>query len=209
MEMLLEYHVKARSIVNLIDKYQAELVALVEVKNRDCVELAQKNLNHKESWQIVFLEGLDTFTGQDVVVPSKFPVIKETVTNFPDQWSNYIYQEKSKSVRLYKDCELSIHGQSVYLNCKLTYVSKRSDNDAKRLGQAKVVRQQSIRALEKDQNLILMWYFNDFLILLFCKNYARNSINGLNLFKRRKLFHSVNVIPTFIKVRNNYWIIFC
>ena len=162
MEMLLEYHVKARSIVNLIDKYQAELVALVEVKNRDCVELAQKNLNHKESWQIVFLEGLDTFTGQDVVVPSKFPVTKETVTNFPDQWSNYIYQEKSKSVRPYKDCELSIHGQSVYLNCKLTYVSKRSDNDAKRLGQAKVVRQQSIRALEKDQNLILMWYFNDF-----------------------------------------------
>ena len=30
------------------------------------------------------------------------------------------------------------------------------------MGQAKVVRQQSIRALEKDQNLILMWYFNDF-----------------------------------------------
>ena len=41
-------------------------------------------------------------------------------------------------------------------------VSKRYDNDAKRLGQAKVVRQQSIRALEKGQNLILMWYFNDF-----------------------------------------------
>ena len=42
-------------------------------------------------------------------------------------------------------------------------VSKRYDNDAKRLGQAKVVRQQSIRALEKGQNVILMEYFNDFL----------------------------------------------
>ena len=110
-----EYHVKARSIVNLIGKYQAELVALVEVKNRDCVELAQKHLNHKEPWQIIFFEGRDTFTGQEVAVPSKFPVIKETITNFPGQWSNYNYQGKSKSVRLYKDCELSIYGQSVYL----------------------------------------------------------------------------------------------
>ena len=192
----------------MIGKYQAELVALVEVKNRDCVELVQKHLNHKEFWEIIFLEGRDTFTGQEVAVPSKFPVIKETVTNFPGQWSNYNYQGKSKSVRPYKDCELSIHGQSVYLNCKLTYVSKRSENDAKRLGQAKVVRQQSIRALEKGQNVILMGYLTISLILLFCKNYARNSTNGLNLFKRWELFHSVAVIPTFIKVRNNYWIIF-
>ena len=37
-----EYDVKARSIANFIDKYQANLVALVEVENRDCVELVQK-----------------------------------------------------------------------------------------------------------------------------------------------------------------------
>ena len=112
-----EYHVKAKSIVNLIGKYQAELVALVEVKNRDCVELVQKNSNHKEFWQIISLEGRDTFTGQDVVLLSKFPVIKETITNFPDHWFSYTYQGKSKPVRPSKflGCELSIHGQSVYL----------------------------------------------------------------------------------------------
>ena len=112
-----EYDVKARSIANFIDKYQANLVALVEVENRDCVELVQKNLNHKEFWQIISLEGRDTFTGQDVVLLSKFPVIKETITNFPDHWSNCTYQGKSKSVRPSKflGCELSIHGQSVYL----------------------------------------------------------------------------------------------
>ena len=173
------------------------------------MELAQKHLNHKESWQIIFLEGRDTFTGQEVAVPSKFPVIKETITNFPDQWSNCTYQGKSKPVRPSKvlGCELRIHGQSVYL-IVAHLISKRSDNDAKRLGQAKVLRQQSIRALEKGQNVILMGYLTISLILLFCKNYARNSINRLNLFKRWELFHSVAVIPTFIKVRNNYWLIF-
>ena len=126
-----EYDVKARSIANFIDKYQANLVALVEVENRDCVELVQENLNHKEFWQIIFLEGRDTFTGQDVVLLSKFPVIKETITNFPDQWSNCTYQGKSKSVRPSKvlGCELSIHGQSVYL-IVAHLISKRSDNDA-------------------------------------------------------------------------------
>ena len=157
-----EYDVKARSIANFIDKYQANLVALVEVENRDCVELVQENLNHKEFWQIIFLEGRDTFTGQDVVLLSKFPVIKETITNFPDQWSNCTYQGKSKSVRPSKvlGCELSIHGPSVYL-IVIHLISKRFDNDAKRLGQAKVLRQQSIRALEKDQNVILVGDFND------------------------------------------------
>ena len=157
-----EYRAEAKAIATLIDRYQADLVGLTEVENRACVELVRSYLRRGNEWQVVFKKGRDTYTGQDVAVLSKFPVKESSITTFPDQRVTYIDRGESKSVRPSKilGCELRIASEPVYLVIA-HLISKRSNNDAKRLGQATVVRRQAIRALTNNQNVIVIGDFND------------------------------------------------
>ena len=113
------YQAKAKSIANLFERYQADLAALTEVKNRECLELVRNNLNRKESRRVIFQKDRDTYTDQHVAMPSKFLIVDNVVTGFLDQWPNYTYtyQGKNKFVQLSKmlGCELNIHGKNICL----------------------------------------------------------------------------------------------
>ena len=85
-----ECRAEAKAIATLIDRYQADIVGLTEVKNRACVELVRSYLWKGNEQRVVFKKGHDTYTGQDVAALSKFPVKESSITTCPDQRDNPI-----------------------------------------------------------------------------------------------------------------------
>lgn len=143
-----EYESAAQSIAVLID--------------RTVVAKVKSYLKKPQEWQIIFEEGRDTYTGQDVAILTTFPSVKSSITNFPNQRENYTVDGHKRSVRPSKilGVELKVAGQPTYV--LITHlISRILKNDAKRLAQATVVRRQAIKGLTANKNVIIMEDMND------------------------------------------------
>ena len=157
-----QYEAKARTIAELIDTHEANIVGLVEVENRAVLEKVKSYLANPDDWQIAFDEGRDTYTGQDVAVLTKFRIVPGSTTNFPNEHEIYFVEDQEYDVNPSKilGVELKIDNQPFYL--LITHlISRRSSNDSKRLAQATVVRRQAVKAMMADKNVIVMGDIND------------------------------------------------
>ena len=155
-----QYEAKARTIAELIDTHEADIVGLVEVENRAVLEKVKSYLANPDDWQIAFDEGRDT--GQDVAILTKFRVVGGSATNFPAEREVYFVDGKEYDVNPSKilGVELRIDNQPFYL--LITHlISRRNPRDAKRLAQATVVRRQAVKAMMADKNVIVMGDIND------------------------------------------------
>lgn len=157
-----QYEAKAKTIAGLIDTHKANIVGLVEVENRAVLEKVKYYLASPDDWQIVFDEGRDTYTGQDVALLTKFRVVPGSSTNFPDEREVYFVDGQERDVNLSKilGVELRIDNQPFYVLIA-HLISRRDSNDSKRLAQATVVRRQAVKELMADKNVILMGDMND------------------------------------------------
>ena len=157
-----EYEAKAKTIVELIDTHNANIVGLVEVENRAVLEKVKYYLASPDDWQIAFDEGRDTYTGQDVALLTKFRVVRGSATNFPAEREVYFVDGQERDVNPSKilGVELRIDNQPFYVLIA-HLISRRGSNDSKRLAQANVVRRQAVKAMMADKNVIVMGDMND------------------------------------------------
>ena len=157
-----QYAAKARNIAELINAHQADIVGLVEVENRAVLEKVKSYLIDADDWQIVFDEGRDTYTGQDVAILTKFRVGGGSATNFPTEREIFFVDGKEYDVNPSKilGVELKIDNQPFYV--LITHlISRHGSNDSKRLAQATVVRRQAVKAMMGGKNVIVMGAMND------------------------------------------------
>lgn len=157
-----EWKTKAKAIAKKIDSTYANIVGLAEVENQRVVEEVKANLHNPASWHVVFEEGRDTFTGQDVALLTKYPAIQESITNFPDEREVYFQNDKEESVNPSKILAATIILEDMDFYLIVTHlISRRGNNDAKRLAQANVLRRHAVMAMMKNQNVIVMGDMND------------------------------------------------
>lgn len=157
-----QYEAKAKTIAELIDAYETNLVGLIEVENRAVLEKVKSYLANPADWQIAFDEGRDTYTGQDVAILTKFRIVPGSVTNFPDEREVFFVNDQEYDVNPSKilGVELKVDNQPFYV--LITHlISRHSLRDAKRLAQATVVRRQAVKGLMADKNVIVMGDMND------------------------------------------------
>ncbi len=157
-----QYEAKAKTIAELIDTHEANIVGLVEVENRAVLEKVKSYLARPDDWQIAFDEGSDTYTGQGVAILTKFRIVRGSATNFPDEREIYFVDDQEHDVHLSKilGVELKIDNQPFYILIA-HLVSRLNPSDAKRLAQATVVRRQAVKAMMGGKNVIVMGNMND------------------------------------------------
>lgn len=157
-----QWKAKAKAIAKKIDSTYANIVGLTEVENKKVVEEVKANLHNPASWHIVFEEGRDTFTGQDVALLTKYPAIQESITNFPGEREVYFQNNKEENVNPSKILSATIIVEDMDFYIIVAHlISRRGDNDAKRLAQANVLRRHAVMAMMKNQNVIIMGDMND------------------------------------------------
>ena len=157
-----QYEAKAKALAELIDTHKANIVGLVEVENRAVLEKIKSYLATPDDWQIAFDEGRDNYTGQDVALLTKFRITRGSATNFPDEREIYFVDDQEHDVNPSKilGVELKIDNQPFYVLIA-HLISRRNQNDAKRLAQATVVRRQAVKAMMGEKNVIVMGDIND------------------------------------------------
>ncbi len=156
------YEAKAKAIAELIDTHQANLVGLVEVENQAVVEKVKSYLATPDEWEVAFDEGRDSYTGQDVAILTQFEIVPGSVTNFPEEREIFFVGGEERDVNPSKilGVELKVDTENFYV--LITHlISRRNQNDAKRLAQAAVVRRQIVKALINEMNVIVMGDMND------------------------------------------------
>jgi endonuclease/exonuclease/phosphatase family metal-dependent hydrolase len=157
-----EWKNKAQGIAQIIDSTGADLVGLVEVENETVVEEVRLRLSDPNDWFVIFLKGRDDVTGQDVALLTRFSLIGQSVTNFPDEREVYFVGDDEVTVNPSKilAAGLTIEGQEFYV-IVAHLISRRGNNDAKRLAQASVIRRHAIMAMIQEQNVVVMGDMND------------------------------------------------
>lgn len=142
----------------LITQSGAEVVGLIELEGchvaRDLARLLGKE------WKSVCKKGRDTFTAQDVALLTSFSVNPKSVTNH----SKSYYKLNGKKSRPSKALTALIgSGGNTYSVTVAHLVSKRSNNDEKRLKQARAITKTvNLHAsVFKPQHIIIMGDLND------------------------------------------------
>ena len=157
-----EWKEKAQEIADKIDELGADIVAFVEVENDTVVEEVRSRLPDPSEWHLVFETGRDSFTGQDVALLSKFAPDPSTVTNFPEEREVFFVDGEERSVNPSKilAATFTVEGQPIYI-IVAHLISRRGNNDAKRLAQANVVRRHAVMAMMRGENVIVVGDMND------------------------------------------------
>ena len=157
-----EWKDKAQNIADMIDDLGADIVALIEVENDTVVEEVRSRLPNPAEWHLVFRTGRDSFTGQDVALLSKFAPDPSTVTNFPEEREVFFVDGEERSVNPSKilAASFTVAGEPTYI-IVAHLISRRGNNDAKRLAQANVVRRHAVMAMMRGENVIVVGDIND------------------------------------------------
>ena len=90
------------SLDSLIRTKRISSVSL-RLRNRAVLEKVKYYLANPDDWQIVFDEGRDTYTGQDVAILTKFRVVRGSATNFPDEREIYFVEDQEPRCEPLKD----------------------------------------------------------------------------------------------------------
>jgi endonuclease/exonuclease/phosphatase family metal-dependent hydrolase len=153
-----EVELKAWAIAHIIADANADVVALVEVENRDVAERIIGHLGNE--WSVGFSQGRDTATGQDVALLTKHSIVSGSETSFPDIFGN---APGAVNVRPSKvlGVDVEIDGED-YLFVVAHFLSKRSSaNDARRHAQADAVRLAVLGRMGSVDHVVIMGDLND------------------------------------------------
>ena len=148
-----------KNIADVVRTLDADLVLLSEVENAEAIRLMLDE-NHLDGYSIYFVEGLDSFTGQDVALISRIPVdtVGRTDTSLPIRPSDQRQQvSKNLFARLsIGSMDLSIIG--VHFLARPTDPGRKQ----KRELQAEIIRLQVENEIALGRDVIVLGDFNDF-----------------------------------------------
>ena len=148
---------------SLIQKHNADVVGLIEIEGCHIAKDLATKLN--ANWNVACKKGRDTFTGQDVALITKFKVLRKTIDNHKNSFA-LIKSGDKKGKRVRPSKALSVvlsNGRDSYLVTVAHLISKRGNNDLKRLAQAEAIKKTHLKLREryKTKNQIILGDFND------------------------------------------------
>jgi predicted extracellular nuclease len=133
-----EYVDEIRFFAKLIHQNKADIVSLVEIEScRVAKHVAKALKSTGEDWYVACKKGRDRHTGQDVAALSRTPFIKSSITTFKN-FSSSLNGNKIRPSKILGAVTTLPTGEKVAV-IVAHLVSKRGNNDAKRLAQAKAV----------------------------------------------------------------------
>ncbi len=154
-----EVDLEAFAIATLIQFHDADVVGLIEVEGDAVVDRIQAYLPN--GWTSVFRKGRDNFTGQDVALLTRIPVIAGTANNLANA-------EKGTSVdgtveaKPSKVLAVGLDDQGTTYFVMVTHlISKRSTNDKKREAQAHAIRKVVVDQMPNFNHIVVMGDLND------------------------------------------------
>ncbi len=150
---------KGYAIAEKILQAKADVVALTEIENKTVLEQIKDYL--PEQWRIVFVEGRDTYTGQDVGILTTLEVVPGSETNFPESSGQYKDQTTRPSKIL--GVTLSKGGQT-YSVIVAHLLSKRRNTpkkDNRRAAQANAIQKLVSERLLMNDHVVVMGDIND------------------------------------------------
>ncbi len=154
-----QVELEAYAIALHIAHQDADIVALVEVENKQVVELVRGWLGSE--WHTVWKKGADTYTGQDVAILTRLDVDSDSISNLRDigkgtSIDGTVHARPSKALSV-----LLADDRRTYLVVALHLISKRGDNDSRREAQADAIRTYVTSAARKADAVILLGDLND------------------------------------------------
>lgn len=146
-------------IANVVEMIDADLVLLSEVENEKAVQMMLDE-NGIEGYTVHFVEGFDSFTGQDVALISRIPVdtvgrSNESLPIRPSDQLQHVSKNMFARVTI-GSMKLSLIG--VHFLARPTDPARRQ----KRELQAEIIRQQVVRELDLGRSVVVLGDFNDF-----------------------------------------------
>jgi len=157
-----EFQTEAQNIADFIDNSGANLIGLTEIENQAVVEEVRSRLPNSNDWNIVFVQGRDTFTGQDVALLTTFTPDVNTATSYPDERDIFFMGSDERNTNPSKilGVNVNIGGEHVYV-VVAHLISRAGNNDAKRFAQANVIRRNAVVEMMAGRHVIVMGDMND------------------------------------------------
>lgn len=145
------------AILRMLD---ADLVLLVEVEHRDVLQMLVEESLQDLGYAIYFVQGEDTFTGQDIGLLSRLPIDSVGRT---DERAPIGATRQTQGVSKNLFARLTLAGQLTTL-IGVHFLSRPSDPSRKdqRQGQAEVIRRLVVREQALGRAVMVMGDFNDF-----------------------------------------------
>ena len=159
-----QYSSELKYFKGVIEKSEADLVGLVEIENCKIAKDLAETLGRP--WKPACLKGRDSYTGQDVAILTKLQIVKNTMNDHSRYYGPRMSTGSKKGVRPSKVLSVLLEdskGES-YLVTNAHLVSRRGDNDLKRLYQATAITRAVIdfKLKLKPDHLIVMGDFNTY-----------------------------------------------
>lgn len=157
-----EYHAKAQSIADFINTSGANLVGLTEIENQAVVDEVRSRLPNPNNWNVVFVQGRDTYTGQDVALLTTFTPDTNTATSYPDERDIYFVGADERDTNPSKILGVSVdaNGHEIFV-IVAHLISRAGNNDAKRLAQVNVIRRSAVTEMMAGRHVVVMGDMND------------------------------------------------
>ncbi len=142
----------------LIEQYDADLVGLIEIEG--CHVAFDLATTLGSEWDIACKTGRDSYTGQDVALLTRLPVISKSITNHSKSYYNLNGMRSRPSKVL---TTIVGSGNNTYSVTVAHLISKRGNNDAKRLAQAQAIARtvKSHAKVFNPKHIIVMGDLND------------------------------------------------
>ncbi|MDF4734282.1 endonuclease/exonuclease/phosphatase family protein [Vibrio parahaemolyticus] len=155
-----EYEMEVFALAQVIKAIDADVVGLIEVEGRHVVEDIAAYL---PEWNVVFVEGRDTFTKQDVAILTRFSVIEGTASNLPEFKGTSSVTKKP--VQPSKVLAVGLKDERKNYYVVVAHLSSKRNNseekDAKRAAQAEAIRKAVVTNWSSYDHVIVMGDMND------------------------------------------------
>jgi predicted extracellular nuclease len=134
-----QYQNELQYYKTMIEDENADIVGLIEIEG--CHIAKDLSLTLSGDWEVACKKGRDTYTGQDVAIITKYKVLPNTIDNHKNSYAKMQAGSKAgKKIRPSKALSVVIaNGRKTFLVTIAHLISKRGDNDAKRLAQASAI----------------------------------------------------------------------
>lgn len=145
-------------IADIIRELNADIVNLVEIEGLDALEMLTDTFLSDMKYEIGFVKGKDTFTGQDVAILSKYPIV--SIERFENKGES---EGKEKSVSKNYIADIEINGKTIsFIGIHLLARPMDASRLPNRQAQAAAIRVNAIERFRKGNQVVVFGDLNDF-----------------------------------------------
>lgn len=145
-------------VADVLKEIDADILNLVEIEGIEALKMLNDTFLNDMGYEIGFVKGKDTFTGQDVAILSKYPILN--IQRFDNKGES---EGKEKSVSKNYIADIEINGKTISF-IGVHFLARPMDPSRlpDRQAQAMAVRYNAVKAYKKGNQVVVFGDLNDF-----------------------------------------------